>query len=130
MRGADPLPARTLRQNRQGRDSGAAPPRYQSTTLADRLPGRRFSLLVVSQVLAISLAFHHVELRPDMSGCKTHVQEKKRSLDSARNDKRAKVTCAGRELNSLPCSSSDNRIRSQPAADCFVEKVPAASADN
>src|SRR5262249_31192124 len=99
-----------------------------STTLADRLPGRRFSLLVVSQVL---VRICHVERSRDISRCFSIALIKTSGLvDYARNDNLAAFICVLRGLNWLPCSSSDNRIQNQQAADYFAEKFPVVGAGN
>jgi hypothetical protein len=78
---------RYLRDRCGKTDRGAIPvrptPRNESTALADRLPGRRFSLFVVSQVSRQSVPTRFCYI------------ERSCSLRSATH------------LNSLPCSSSD-----------------------
>ena len=111
----------------QRHDTGEATPRNEPTALADGLPGRRFSLFVVPQVLA---ALRHPERERSGVERSREVTDgfATGSLDFARNDKR--VTCAWRRSDSLPCNSIGNRIRSRAAADWFVGRVRAAGADN
>src|SRR5438270_11866839 len=87
MRGAHSLLARTLRQNRQRRDPGAPASRHKSTTVADRLPGRRFSVFLVSQVLVGTPHICHVERSRDISNCFANVAEdSSTSLGMTRQD--------------------------------------------
>src|SRR4029077_7122827 len=75
------LSAGPLRQNRERYDTGEATPRNQPTALAHGLPGRRFSLFVVPQVLTVAFTSRSCRAKS------RHLKFVQRFLDCARNDK-------------------------------------------
>src|SRR5262245_23749988 len=109
--------------------------------MAYGLPGRRFSLFVVPQVLT---SLRHPERcvaeSKDPAKFNDGFATGFESLASPRRHsglrcnstslEMTKLTCVWRRSDWLPCNSSGNRIRTRAAMDWFVGRVRAAGADN
>src|SRR5262245_26196644 len=126
-------------QNRQRHDTREATPRNKPTALAHGLPGGRFPLFVVSQVLA---SLRHPERASRVERSREVTNEFAAAIETpsppggflaasnpAWNEKPG-ITSVSRRSDSLPCNSIGNRIRSRAAADWLVGRVRVVLADN